>query len=78
MSLDARTRRTVSVLAACAVAVLAIGILVGVTRSDGTADNGGPGVALAEPLPMPDAVLTNTDGTPFDLRTVKRRPGSAS
>ena len=69
MSLDARTRRTVSVLAACAVAVLAIGILVGVTRSDGTADNGGPGVALAEPLPMPDAVLTNTDGTPFDLRT---------
>jgi len=69
VSLDARTRRTVSVLAACAVAVLAIGILVGVTRSDGTADNGGPGVALAEPLPMPDAVLTNTDGTPFDLRT---------
>ncbi|HAP76382.1 MAG TPA: SCO family protein [Acidimicrobiaceae bacterium] len=66
--LDSLTRRRVVLIALSAVAVLAIGITVAVMRSDDTPDAAGVGVALAEPLQMPSAILTDTDGNEFDLR----------
>lgn len=68
--LDGQTKRTVLVLAVCAVLVLAAGLGIASLREDAdpTAD---PLVVdnLIDPgLPMPDLVLTDTDGEPFDLR----------
>ena len=63
----ASTRRKVVAIAACAVAVLVIGILVGVTRS-GSGDVEAAGTVLARPVAMPDMTLPDTSGTPIDLR----------
>lgn len=67
MTLDRTTRNRMLWIAACALVVLAVGVAVGVTRSDGAA---GPPISVPiEPaLQMPDAVLTDQHGEPFDLR----------
>jgi protein SCO1/2 len=68
--LDRQTRRTVVLLALAAVLVLAAGLGIASLR-EGTDPDTDPLVAdnLIDPgLPMPDLVLTDTDGEPFDLR----------
>lgn len=67
MALDRVTRRRVGVIAASAIAVLALGVTVGVVRGSEPSESA-VWVDLDPPVEMPDAVLTDTSGEPFDLR----------
>lgn len=65
---DAATpRRKLIAIAVCAVSVLVIGVLVGVTRN-GSDDVDAAGTTLARPVTMPDITLPDTSGTPINLR----------
>lgn len=68
--LDRQTRRTVVLLAICAVAVLATGLGIAALRDDAdpTADPLVADNSIEPGLAMPDLVLTDTEGEPFDLR----------
>jgi protein SCO1/2 len=59
------TRRRVVLIALVAVTVLVVGVFVGMTRSDESPPNW---IELGNPVEMPDVVLTDTDGLPYDLR----------
>lgn len=59
------TRRRVVVIAIVAVLVLTVGLAVGFTRSESEPN----WVELGTPVEMPDVVLTDTDGEPYDLRS---------
>ncbi|TDT17120.1 protein SCO1/2 [Ilumatobacter fluminis] len=59
------TRRRVITIAIVAFVVLAVGLAVGFTRSSEPTPNW---VELSTPVEMPDIVLTDTDGEPYDLR----------
>jgi protein SCO1/2 len=60
-------RAQVAMIAAFAVALLVVGLVIGFTRSSVEAEPNW--VELGEPVEMPDVVLTDTDGRPYDLRT---------
>lgn len=59
------TRRRVITIAAVAFVVLGVGLAVGFTRSSDPDPNW---VELSAPIEIPDVVLTDTDGQPYDLR----------
>lgn len=59
------TRRRVIIITVVAFAVLGVGLAVGFTRSSDPDPNW---VELSTPIEMPDVVLTDTDGRPYDLR----------
>lgn len=65
----ADTRRTVARIAVAAVVLLTVGLVVGMTRDDGGASSDVADETLIDPpVVLPDLVLTDTDGAPFDLR----------
>ena len=59
------TRRRVVIITVVAFVVLGVGLAVGFTRSSDPEPNW---VELSAPIEMPDLVLTDTDGEPYDLR----------
>lgn len=59
------TKATMVAIAVCAVALLVVGLLVAANRDESAPTSQ---YALAEPVPMPPLVLTDTAGLPFDLR----------
>ena len=59
------TRRRVIIIAVVAFGVLGVGLTVGLTRSS---DPDPSWVELSEPIEMPDVMLVDTDGQPYDLR----------
>lgn len=61
-------RNVAMVIGACALVVLAVGLGVAWSRSGDDSARSGIAVAVDPPLQMPDAVLTDTHGQPFDLR----------
>jgi pimeloyl-ACP methyl ester carboxylesterase len=62
MALNRVTRRRVGVIAASAIALLALGVTVGVVRGSEPAESA-VWVDLDPPVAMPEAVLTDTSGT---------------
>ena len=58
-------RRQVIAIAVVAVIVLGVGLLVGFTRASSQSSSGW--VELTKPIEMPEVVLTDTDGQPYDL-----------
>lgn len=59
-------RRQVITIAIVAFIVLGVGLVVGYTRA--SSQSSAAWVELAQPVDMPDVVLTDTDGQPYDLR----------
>jgi len=66
-ALDRLTRRRLLAIAASAVALLAVGITVGVIRANDSGEQS-VWVDLEPPVAMPDAVLTDASGAQFDLQ----------
>lgn len=67
---SASTRRTVTLIALGAVALLVVGLLIGGSRGEGDGSTDGDVLAetrLEPGLEMPDIVLTDTEGEPFPL-----------
>lgn len=63
---DDPVRVRVIMIATFAVVLLAVGLIIGFTRPSAEAEPNW--IELGRPVEMPDVVLTDTDGRPYDLR----------